>query len=188
MSEKKFILNIHSLLQPAFKLCVNILVGQPRNAFSRNDHDIGRFRKHCLVQSEELSQKTLDSVSFHSVSGFFANCGSQSFYPCRIAACNNGKISGVEPVTLIVDAQVVLPLPDPLFWLKRLRFHVSRPFGRRGPFLNRQSFTAFGASAAKDVSAALGGHAHQKAMGAFSFGIAERGQCLFHFKFSRSCC
>jgi hypothetical protein len=156
MSEKKFILNIRSLLQPAFKLRVNILVGQPRNAFSGNDHDIRRFRKHCLVQPEELTQKTLDSVSFHGVSGFFTDSGSQSFYPCRIAAGNNGKTSGVEPASLIVDAQVVLALPDPFFWLKRLRFHASRPFGRRGPFLNRQSFTAFGASAAKDVSAALG--------------------------------
>jgi hypothetical protein len=52
--------------------------------------------------------------------------------------------------------------------------------------LNSQSFSTLGASAVEDIPAALGGHAYQESMGSFSLGVAERGQCLFHFAFSKS--
>jgi hypothetical protein len=51
--------------------------------------------------------------------------------------------------------------------------------------LNSQSFSTLGASAVDDVPAAFGSHAHQESMGSFSFRVAERGQCLFHFAVSK---
>jgi hypothetical protein len=52
--------------------------------------------------------------------------------------------------------------------------------------LNRQLFAALCPPPAKNISSAFCSHAHQKPMGAFSLGIAENRQVLFHFFFSKT--
>jgi hypothetical protein len=48
------------------------------------------------------------------------------------------------------------------------------------PLLNGEPFSPSGPPAAQDAPAALGGHAHQKAVGSLPLRIAECGQVLFH--------
>jgi len=53
----------------------------------------------------------------------------------------------------------------------------SEPFAL---FLNGETLSSFGPPAAQDTPAALGGHAHKKAVGSLSLRVAECGQVLFH--------
>jgi hypothetical protein len=48
------------------------------------------------------------------------------------------------------------------------------------PVLNGEPFSPFGPPAAQDAPAALGGHAHKKAVGSLPLRVAECGQVLFH--------
>jgi|APFre7841882724_1041349.scaffolds.fasta_scaffold232002_2 hypothetical protein len=46
--------------------------------------------------------------------------------------------------------------------------------------LNSEPFSPSGPPAAQDAPAALGGHAHKKAVGSLPLRVAECGQVLFH--------
>jgi hypothetical protein len=48
------------------------------------------------------------------------------------------------------------------------------------PVLNGEPFSPFGPPAAQDAPAALGGHAHKKAVSSLPLRVAECGQILFH--------
>jgi hypothetical protein len=49
------------------------------------------------------------------------------------------------------------------------------------PCLNGKPFSPFSPTAAQDAPAALGGHAHKKAVGSLPLCVAECGQTLFHW-------
>jgi hypothetical protein len=48
------------------------------------------------------------------------------------------------------------------------------------PCLNGKPFSPFSPTAAQDAPAALGGHAHKKAVGSLPLRVTECGQVLFH--------
>jgi hypothetical protein len=180
--------DIGSLDQAALQLCAHVSVRQRQYSSFSNDHDVLRGWKPGFVQSEKLAQNALDPVSLHSVPRFLADRHAQSSDSRPVPACDDGETRRGSPCPLLIDPQIILLFPNAFIPAKGLGFHVVPPLSRGPTYLSwvqppgshRQLFPALRPSSAEDSPAAPGGHPDEEAMGALSFGVAERCQCLFH--------
>jgi len=79
-----------------------LLLGFPEievgRSFFGSNEDIYSFRKTALVQSKELSDKSLDSVSLNGVSGSFARRDPQSGDAQPAPTHNDEKMMGMDPL------------------------------------------------------------------------------------------
>jgi hypothetical protein len=174
--------------QAISQLCTDIVVCQRQYPFSGDDHDVLRGRQPGFVQSEELAQKALDPVSPYGVPRFPADRHAQSSDSRPVPACDDRKTRRVSPYPLLIDPRIILSFPNALIFAKGLGFHVVPPLFRgltdlplvRPPGLNRQFLPPLRPPSAENSPAAFGGHPDEKAVGAFSLGVAENCQILFH--------
>jgi hypothetical protein len=174
--------------QADLQLRADVSVHHRQYSFFGDDHDVLRGWKPGFVQSEKLTQKALDPVSLYGVSRFLADRHAEPSNSRLIPACDDREMRRVTPYPLLINPQIVLAFPNALSLAKGLGFHVAPPLSRgltdlplaRTRVLHRQSLPALCTPPAEDIPAAPGGHPDEEAMGSFSFGIAERRQCLFH--------
>jgi hypothetical protein len=176
------------LNQAAPQLCADVPVRQLQYSSFSDDHDVLRGWKPGFVQSEKLAQKTLDFVSLYGVPCFSADRHAQPSGPRPIPACDDRKMCRGLPYPLLIDPQIILVLPNAFIPAEGLGFHVAPPLSGGLTdlslvhllVLHHQLLPALRPSSAEDSPAAPGGHPDEEAMGALSFGVAERSQCLFH--------
>ena len=180
--------DIGSLDQAAPQLCADVSVRQRQYSSFSDDHDVLRGWKPGFVQSEKFAQKALDPVSLYGVPCFLADCHAQPSDSRPVPACDDREMRRGSPYPLLIDPQIILSLPNAFIPAKGLGFHVVPPLSRgltdlplaRPLGLHRQSLPALRPPSAEDIPAASGGHPDKEAMGALSFCVAERRQCLFH--------
>jgi len=88
-------------------------IGEIVRAWPGDDDHVARRRKRLAVASKDLAHEALDTIPNWGIADSAADGDAQPRDACRCGAADHYEMSRVVPPALALDAQELLPLPQP---------------------------------------------------------------------------